>query len=370
MNNASEFVVGYMSIIYGVATYKKIKFIVLFSLSLSIVSLSVIAGCINTTDLDHHVTNKTPTEITIIDSLNNTLHLSGPPSRIVTLDSYATEILIALGEQNKIVGVGDGTKEDPVLRDYVPDAQIIGTYNNIDFEKIASLKPDIIILPSSVSNAATEKFQKMNLKTAYFDCYYLKTIIPSTREMGKMTRKTDIAERYINFFQKYDAIIEKKVESADINHRPTVYYAVRGDFTTAGNGSGGNMYLEKLKVKNIAREINIAMPKVSPEWIISENPDVIIRVSSNNNDSLSDIYNSMKKQPGFSDLQAIRNNRFFTISTTILYGPREIVGLLYLGKICYPEQFSDVDPELVLDTYSELFIHGANQTQTVYPAIL
>lgn len=339
-------------------------------LGITIAIFSLIAGCTSKTESQHLEANQSPDLITITDSLNNTLHFSGPPNRIVTLDSYSTEILIAIGVEKKIVGVGDGTKEDPLLRDYITDAQVIGTFNNPDFEKITSLKPDVIIAPGSTSDVAKTKFKKGNLKVAYFDCYYLTTIIPSVREMGKMTGKTENAERYLNFFNEYDELIVKKLQNVSIDRRPTVYYAVQGDYTTVGNGSGGNMYLEKLKVKNIARDFNVHMPKVSPEWIITENPDIIIRVVSDSNEKLSDRYHAMKLQPGFSDLNAIKNNRFYAVNTKILYGPREIIGLLYLGKIFYPEHFSDINPEYALNQYSELFIQNSNKTETVFPVII
>ena len=152
---------------------------------------------------------------------------------------------------------------------------------------------------------------------------------------------------------------------------PTVYYEMSTDYSAAGKGSGGYNYVQKVKGNNIAGELNVSYPVVSPEWLVTEDPQVIIKICDQvaSNKSLSAAFDSLKGRSGFSNISAIKNNRSYAVSTNILYGPRQIIGLLALGKICYPDRFADIDPGSVLDIYAEQFFKNSNQTETVYPQI-
>jgi hypothetical protein len=60
-------------------------------------------------------------------------------------------------------------------------------------------------------------------------------------------------------------------------------------------------------------------------------------------------------------------NNASVMSTTVAYGPKGFMGLLYMAKILYPDRFSDVDPIKAMDTYSEKYVPGANKDIYIYP---
>ena len=79
--------------------------------------------------------------LTVTDDTGETVTIRGIPQRIVSLAPSNTEILFALGLEDRIVGVTD-------YCDYPPAAagiQKIGGYKTISVEKVLAADPDLIL---------------------------------------------------------------------------------------------------------------------------------------------------------------------------------------------------------------------------------
>ena len=326
-------------------------------------------GCMTTGPVKPASPQEHSSEISFQDMTGNTITLPHPADRIITTSTYATEYLIAIGAADKIIGNKDEAFKNPLLKDHILRADIVGSGGTPDFEKIVAMHPDIVLMPVETSATVKEKFRKANMTVAYFDYYSLDTMPSMVRTMGKITGHSVQAEQYLQFYQRYDDTITERLQNISVDTRPRVYYEMSGDYSTAGRGSGGYNYLKRMEVKNIAGDLPGSYPVVSPEWILAEDPDIIFKNCEQavKTQNLSEVYDDLKKRPGFSTLSAIRNNRTYIVSSNILYGPRNIIGLLYLAKLSYPERFTDIDPDYILDLYAEQFFPGANMTETVYP---
>ena len=80
--------------------------------------------------------------LTVTDQMGRRVVVPFPPRRIVSLVPSQTELLFDLGLGEKVVGV---TKFCIHPADARTKATVIGGTKNFDFEKIAALKPDLII---------------------------------------------------------------------------------------------------------------------------------------------------------------------------------------------------------------------------------
>lgn len=329
-------------------------------------------GCLSQKEINSTPSEKyIETNITNVDSQKEIIDLSHPATRIITTSTYATEYLIALGADDAIIGVNSNIKDNPLFFGHLNNAQIVGSAGAPDIEKIVSLHPDVVLLPVETSEAMKAKFRTSNLKTVYYDFYSLQAVPGLVRSIGNLTGNNDRAEKYLRLYEKYNAILNNRTQDIHENNGSRVYYEMSGDYSTSGKGSGGYNYLQKLKANNTAEDLPVSYPVVSGEWLIAENPDVIIKLcdQANPENTLYDRYDILKKRPELQDISAGKNNRTYIISTNILYGPRVIVGLATLGKILYPDKFSDIDPSSILDEYAMNFFTGANHTETVYPLI-
>jgi len=76
-----------------------------------------------------------------------------PPERIVSLAPNMTEILFALGQGDRVVGV---TR----FCNFPPEAatrEKVGGYTDISLEKVLSLAPDLVVVPTGPGAAAAER---------------------------------------------------------------------------------------------------------------------------------------------------------------------------------------------------------------------
>lgn len=86
---------------------------------------------------------KLPTlPLTVTDQLGRRVIIPFPPQRIISLVPSQTELLVDLGVGKRMVGVTKFCIHPPETRH---TASIIGGTKNFDFDKIAALKPDLII---------------------------------------------------------------------------------------------------------------------------------------------------------------------------------------------------------------------------------
>ncbi|MFD2720874.1 helical backbone metal receptor [Hymenobacter monticola] len=80
--------------------------------------------------------------LTVTDQMGRRVAVPFPPQRIVSLVPSQTELLFDLGLGEKVVGVTKFCIHPAEAR---TKAAVIGGTKNFDFEKIAALKPDLII---------------------------------------------------------------------------------------------------------------------------------------------------------------------------------------------------------------------------------
>ncbi len=131
--------------------------------------------------------------------------------------------------------------------------------------------------------------------------------------------------------------------------------------------------------ENIARVEIDYNGDVESEWVMEENPDVIIGLSYSDgynaeDDSLLRAYREdIMSAPGFELVDAVKNERVHVISGDFALGPQMTIGAVVVAKWLYPELFRDLDPEAIHQEFLRDFMgvdydlaeHGA----FVYPAM-
>ncbi|TQR21671.1 ABC transporter substrate-binding protein [Psychrobacillus vulpis] len=124
------------------------SFKLIFTL-ISIMSLLLLAACGNTeekADKAEDTGNKTEdTSYTVEHAMGSTT-IEKTPERVVILTNEGTEALLALGVTP--VGAVQSWLGDPWydhIKDDMKDVEVVGVESEVNLEKIASLKPDLII---------------------------------------------------------------------------------------------------------------------------------------------------------------------------------------------------------------------------------
>jgi iron complex transport system substrate-binding protein len=105
--------------------------------------------------------------------------------------------------------------------------------------------------------------------------------------------------------------------------------------------------------------------EVDPEWIIDQNPEIIIKVVSGSTVSCGydqDDVTPMKlaqeeiiTRPGFENIDAVKNGRVYLISSHICDRSCNAIGIAYMAKWFHPELFKDLDPQAIHQEYLTRF---------------
>lgn len=328
-------------------------------------------GCLSSDSgvIDQEKTNSSQI-VMVTDSTNNIFFFPHPCQRIVALNLDTIETLVVLGAGDKIVGVPDNILTKSNLGKYIPNAVSIGDSGGANIEKIAQLKPDVIIIMSSSQGKQKSQLQNLGVPILSFNCYILSDIPHSVKNLGTLTGEIDNASAYLDFYTTYNMLISEKTREISPEEKPDVYLEIGNDYTAAGEGSGGDSLLQNIGVHNIASHLPTQWPTVSPEWIIQSNPDVMIKTVHTyvgEQKNFPKIYNGIVNRSGFHSIKAYYNSRIYVITSNILYGPKCILGQLYLGKIFYPKRFSDIQPDEIVQQYEKLFGVSMNESEIIYP---
>jgi len=312
--------------------------------------------------------------ITITDSTGKTVTLASLPQRIVVTNSDVAEVICALGGADKIVGASDNAKKEPLLADKLKDAVSVGDWQKPSVEKIAELKPDVVFGYASYLDNA-EQFKASNIPVVCLDCYKVDTLGKDITTLGQILNKEKEAGEYVGLMDKYLKIIESGVKSLKPEQKSLVYLESYSDYSTVAGKSGGNQMLNLAGAINIAGGEPVDFPKSSPEWLLSKNPQVVIKsVSSKVASGYGETDEGMKKmsaqiisRTGWKEISAVKEGRVYIISSEIYTGPQVVVGIAYFAKWFNPQLFADLDPEAIHNEILTKFHGVKSEGAWVFP---
>lgn len=320
-------------------------------------------------DQDKENSTITTNSIVVHDHQGRVIQLSAPAQRIVVTNTDVAKTLMILGAQNQIVGISESIKKNPLTS--VLNKSSVGEYSVPDPEKIIALHPDLVIFYSSDSPRNLDLLEQANITYAFFDCYKVDSLNDDIQALGVLTGKQERAAEFIAFTNNVMDTIKNRTKSLSPEKIQRVYYETGSEYTAAGTDSGGDLLIRSAGGENVAGITGTQWPKVNPEWVVTQNPDVIIRIASSDSsgDILKAVVEETKQRPGFQNISAVKNNRVYAISANLLYGPSSVVSISYIAKILYPNQFTDLDPNQILMEYSTRFFPEADREKIVYPDV-
>ena len=341
-----------------------------FSLLL-LFGLSLFTACVNTTSLvnDHASYSQHPEPIVITDSSGAQINIPHPATKIVSLNERATELLIAIGVSDRIVGVDDSSVKNPLFAGKLTQASDVGNAFTPDVEAILALKPDVVIGYSTAKPHNLDKIIAANLTMTYIDSYRLSNLSGDALMLGQITGNTGNATMYSQFVNNNIDLVTSRLSSQNLIP-PRVYFEAYSDYSVMTPRSAGGQILDQLGCRNVYGNTDMDWVTISPEWIVNQNPDIILKIAANpksSGESLEHVYDRIVNRTGYSTMKAVQDKRVYVINADLASGPRADIGFLYIAKAVYPDLFSDVEPDAALHTYANRFFSGADQIETYYP---
>lgn len=143
----------------------------------------------------------------------------GYPQRIVCLTEEPTEVLYALGEADRIVGISGFTVRPPQARKEKPK---VSAFTSAKIDKILALKPDLAIGFSDIQADIARELIKAGVEVWISNHRSVAGILAYIRRLGAMVGATDGAEALAQRAEAHIATVRE--QAAKLERRPRVYF--------------------------------------------------------------------------------------------------------------------------------------------------
>jgi iron complex transport system substrate-binding protein len=321
-------------------------------------------------------------KVTVQDSAGRYVEVPYPVQSIVVLWDNPVEEIRALGAIDRIVGIdlATKTKVDEGFYPELVDIPVIGSWDEPNYEKIAELHPDVVIMLSSyppLPDEVQNQLEPFGIAVVGLDFYRIEVYFQEIRTLGFMLGLEDKAEEYISFFQSKYNLIKSRIEGLSQDERKTVYFEGVDKYYTYGGadyGCGIPGIIRAAGGIDLYPEFSAYYFEVDPESVAVRNPDVILKGASGgyflkDTTEFQRIREEIMSRPELANTTAIKNNDVYVISWDVAGGARKKFGPVFLAKILYPEKFQDLDPNEFLREYLEKYQKMSYQGVYVYPQI-
>jgi len=143
----------------------------------------------------------------------------GGPRRIVCLTEEPTEILYALGEGERVVGISAYTVRPPEAR---RDKPVVSAFVGGSVQKIAALEPDLVVGFSDIQADLARDLIAANLNVLIFNQRSVQEILGVIVDLGSLVGARDRARSLaVGYASRLDEIADRATRRST---RPRVYF--------------------------------------------------------------------------------------------------------------------------------------------------
>lgn len=228
----------------------------------------------------------------LTDDRGVTITLAQPPQRIVSLLPSLTEMVCALDQCQRLVGV-DRYSNFPASARALPQ---VGGGLDPSIEAVVALRPDVVLM--AVSSRASERLQALGIKVVALEPKTHADVRRVLEKVGTLLGVND-AQRVWRVIDAGVSAAAQSLPAAVLKTR--VYFEASSGPYAAGESSFIGETLTRLGVKNIVPASLGPFPKLNPEFVVRANPDLIMVGDIN--------YIGMEQRPGWDSMRALRDQR-------------------------------------------------------------
>ncbi len=240
----------------------------------------------------------------------------------------------------------------------------VGTYDNPDYEKIIELEPDVV-LNYYLSLGELEEMLEPEITVVRLNCGPPLTYTEEVRKLRYILNTEKDGEAFIAWYEGVVNEITEKTAGLSEDDKPRVFDFYGGEWGMSEGPPYGTYGKENFWVSpliEMAGGINIAgnLPgdwiTVDPEWVMEQNPSIIIRAiyemvsgpivgyDTDNTSEVAAMRDEIMSQPAFELTDAVKEEDVY-----LCYGESIdsywYIGLPYMAKWFHPELFEDLDPQ-------------------------
>lgn len=272
-----------------------------------------------------------------VDAVQRKVEVERTPARIVSLAPNLTEILFALGLEERVAGVTifcdwpAGAREKPK----------VGGFVNPSLEAVTALDPDLVLATADGNRRQDVlSLEALGLVVFVVDTRSFDDIEESILVVGRLTGREGKAEEIAGSMRRRRRRLRNVIGD---RKRPSVFIALdRNPLVTAGEGTFVDELVRLAGGRNIVSSSPVKYPVYSMEQLLAADPDVIVAATGRTAGSRREAVQRWKELPGGSGLGAVRGGRVYEVGEGDFFrpGPRIIDSLERMAAILHPEVFA------------------------------
>ena len=269
------------------------------------------------------------------DQLGRKIRVPDDPKRIIALAPSITEIIFALGQQDRLKGITQYSNY-PAEAAKLPK---VGSYVRLDLERIVALNPDLCIaIKDGNPKEIIDRLQSLDIPVFAVNPHNLDSMLQTIQKIGGILNASQNAKILVTDMRSRIQKVDDLVSRTD--RRPRVFIQIG---ISPIISAGTHTFIHELIVR--AGGINVAAgrsayPHFSREQVLALAPDVLIITSM----ARSGAYEKAKTDWNrLADMPAVRQKRIHTVDSDLFDrpSPRLLDALEILTRLLHPQLFKD-----------------------------
>jgi len=238
------------------------------------------------------------------------------PRRIVCLTEEPTEVLYALGEADRIVGISGFTVRPAKARREKPK---VSAFTSAKIGQILDLKPDFVVGFSDIQADIAAELIRAGVEVWISNHRSVAGILDYIRRLGAMVGAQDRAAAYVAGLQR--GLDEVAKQASQLKVRPRVYFEEWDEPMISGiqwvaelvRIAGGDDIFPERAEKSLARDRILA----NGDDVIARAPQIIFGSWCGKKFRPDRV----AARPGWQDIPAVRDHQLFEIKSPIILQP-------------------------------------------------
>lgn len=267
----------------------------------------------------------------LVDQTGREIRVPENPQRVVALAPSITEIIFALGCQDRLKGA-TRFSDYPEAAKTLPK---VGSYVYLDLEKIVALDPDVCIaIKDGNPKTVVERLESLGIPVFAVNPRGLASVMTTIAHIGRLLGVEKTADEVIADMETRIGKIESKVARTD--KRPRVFFQIGiSPIVSAGSDTFIHELIVKAGGRNIAGKYK-SYPRFSQEEVLELAPEVLIITSM----ARDEIFERVKAEwEQWDRIPAVANNRVHLVDSNLFDRPtpRLVDALEKLLELIHPE---------------------------------
>ncbi len=290
---------------------------------------------------------------TLTDSLNRTVAVTSPVSRVLCVQPEISRMIVALGAGGTLVGM-DYTlrRRDPLFQLVFPGAirvpVVSVSANNINLELVVQLKPEIIFVSPFERQIVDTLERKIRVPVvARASMGKFDGLLEELRLVGRILGREARAAELIGRFSQIRDRIRRVLNDVPKERKPRVYLAFWESLTRTPisyepvDAAGGRNVAAKL----LPDVLGSVQTMINIEQLLNWNPDIILVHGNYRPEERKTTVRQILDDPRLASVNAVRSRKvYYTFGFWDWWDLAEVaLETSYLAHKFYPDRFPDFD---------------------------